>query len=293
LESILIQDGVDEIEVVISDNASDDNTAEMVESYVQRFPGIIKYHRNAENNQDANFERALSLGNGRFLKLHNDTAVLRPNALRKIIEAIKRADKNGLLPFFMNGNGSRDFSEGVADDLDEFAAITKYWNTWIGAFGVWRKDFEYVRGLMNDKAHTKLSQTWALFSFIAKGNSVLVNNDVFFDIIPIENKGGYNIAEVFGFNYNVLLSKFHKQGMLSARIYNKARLEMLDFVNRYYFDVKNEFAFDKSGYFKWMSTFYKLDLRFYYAWIRMQYKCFRRWWKGLRDRKNAKDEVER
>jgi glycosyltransferase involved in cell wall biosynthesis len=42
LESILIQDGIDEIEVVISDNASDDNTAEMVESYVQRFPGIIK-----------------------------------------------------------------------------------------------------------------------------------------------------------------------------------------------------------------------------------------------------------
>ena len=263
LESILSQDGADEIEVVVSDNASNDDTYEVMRRFVDRYPEKVQYNRNSTNIVDGNFEKVLSLGRGRFLKLHNDTAVLRPGALSKILDVIKRADKNGLLPFFMNGNGARDFSEGVADDLDEFAAITKYWNTWICAFGVWRKDFEYVRGLMNEKAHTKLSQTWVLFSLISKGNPVLVNNDALFEIMPVEKKGGYNIAEVFGKNYIDILQCFFTDDHLSSGVLKIVKRDVLKFVNRFYFDIKGEYGFQKTGYFKWMLPWYRHEFYFY------------------------------
>lgn len=276
LESILAQDGLAEIEVIISDNASDDNTAEIVESFVQRFPSIVKYYRNVENIQDANFERVMSLGIGRFLKLHNDTAVLRPGALSKILDVIKRADKNGLLPFFMNGNGSRDFLEGVADDLDEFVAITKYWNTWIGAFGVWRKDFGSVRGLMKEKSYTKLTQSWVLLSLIAKGKPVLINNEVFFDIIPVAKKGGYNIAEVFGRNYNEILQYYYEAEHLSLNILEIARRDILKFVNKFYFDINREYAFQKTGYYKWVLPYYRYQFYFYRELIKIHANILRR-----------------
>jgi glycosyltransferase involved in cell wall biosynthesis len=50
LESIVHQEGfnINDIEIVISDNASQDGTTKLVESFKQKYPNI-QYFRNAEN----------------------------------------------------------------------------------------------------------------------------------------------------------------------------------------------------------------------------------------------------
>ena len=50
LESIIHQEGfnTEDIEIVISDNASQDNTTQLVETYKAKYPNI-KYFRNVEN----------------------------------------------------------------------------------------------------------------------------------------------------------------------------------------------------------------------------------------------------
>lgn len=58
-----------DVEIVISDNASIDDTSDVCNYYLDLFPFKFKYNRNEINIFDSNFENFLSLGNGEYLKL--------------------------------------------------------------------------------------------------------------------------------------------------------------------------------------------------------------------------------
>ena len=65
-----------DIEVTVSDNVSTDATPEVAAEFVERFPGKIIYFRHSQAvDSHFNFKKALELGTGRWLKLHNDKAV--------------------------------------------------------------------------------------------------------------------------------------------------------------------------------------------------------------------------
>ena len=69
LQSIVAQDLFkerDDIEIVVCDNASDDNTEAVTQEFVDHFKGKIRYHRNSVDIADANFEKALRHGQGDF-----------------------------------------------------------------------------------------------------------------------------------------------------------------------------------------------------------------------------------
>ena len=54
------------IHVAVSDNASSDNTEEVVQAYKDRFPNF-DYHRNEKNlGADANYLRAASMARGEY-----------------------------------------------------------------------------------------------------------------------------------------------------------------------------------------------------------------------------------
>ena len=108
LESITRQaafaDG-NEIEVIISDNASADNTGEVVAGFAAAFPGKIRYHRHPETIlPDLNFEAALKLGNGHFLKLHNDNLTVRDGSLAEIVKVVRATVAERPVITFTNGN---------------------------------------------------------------------------------------------------------------------------------------------------------------------------------------------
>ena len=63
-----------DVEIIISDNCSDDDTKEISLAYEKLYGDKIRYHRNKSNIVELNFEKALSYGQGSFLKLNNDTA---------------------------------------------------------------------------------------------------------------------------------------------------------------------------------------------------------------------------
>ena len=257
-----------DVEIVISDNCSPDDTGLVAQKYVSQYPDRIRYSRNETNIVDANFEKVLSLGRGEFLKLHNDTAVLHDaSSLGKMIKVVRKAKKERALPFFLNGY-CKAKDDIVVDSLDRFIAETRYYCTWIGAFGLWRRDFLAMSDTMRRTYKTKLFQAWVLLDYIAQGNSMLICNEQLFDVATVSKKGGYNIAEIFGHNYNVLLKTHYDQGNLSGKVYRKAKRDMVSFVNGYYFDKGGNYNFDKSGYFKWMLPFYKWNFYFYRKWLR-------------------------
>lgn len=84
-DSILAQQGHGcEVEVVVSDNASTDNTAEVVERYRTRFEHFV-YDRSVKNmGADRNYLRIVELATGDWCWLMGSDDVLEPGAFAKV-----------------------------------------------------------------------------------------------------------------------------------------------------------------------------------------------------------------
>lgn len=87
------------ISVYISDNASTDNTKEIVQKWQTIYPNL-NYHRNTENlGMDGNFEVALSLPSTDYIWLFGDTYRLPTNAIENALDLITGAVKYDALIF--------------------------------------------------------------------------------------------------------------------------------------------------------------------------------------------------
>jgi glycosyltransferase involved in cell wall biosynthesis len=74
-----------QVEIVVSDNASTDSTAELVKNYQAKYTNI-HYSRNATNlGFDRNVSAVLSLGRGKFRWLMSDDEMIKPNSLKFIL----------------------------------------------------------------------------------------------------------------------------------------------------------------------------------------------------------------
>ena len=87
LESIVCQQG-DYYEIVVSDNASPDNTQEIMQKYIT--DRRIHYYRNGENlGGRENIFKATKLAQGEYVFWLSDDDYLLPNSLSKVFEVIK------------------------------------------------------------------------------------------------------------------------------------------------------------------------------------------------------------
>lgn len=77
------------VEVVISDNASTDDTENLVKKYQEKFPNIL-YHKNIENiGIDRNILTVTEKANGNYVWLLGDDDALFPDAIAHILKKIK------------------------------------------------------------------------------------------------------------------------------------------------------------------------------------------------------------
>ncbi len=102
LDSIISQIDTDELrpktEIVISDNASTDNTTEVVEGYKQKYPNItIVYFRNEKNiGFDRSFAKLIDTSRGEYCFSIGDDDAFFEGVIPKIIDRIA----NGNTPFY-------------------------------------------------------------------------------------------------------------------------------------------------------------------------------------------------
>jgi abequosyltransferase len=90
LDSILlsIKGFENEVEIIISDNASSDNTQDVVAIYKEKSPFIL-YNLNNENKIDENFWIAATLAKGKFIWLLGDNRNLFEDSIRRILKEIE------------------------------------------------------------------------------------------------------------------------------------------------------------------------------------------------------------
>ncbi|NNM67404.1 MAG: glycosyltransferase family 2 protein [Spirochaetales bacterium] len=231
LES-LVQDpafnGNEALEVVISDNASTDDTAQVAKKYAEAFPGRIRYHRNPENIHDRNFFVALSLGTGEFLKLHNDTLVFLEGALAKLLRELELARKEGWTPFLLNGAWNRKGERAVCRSKQEFLEAVSFYTTWIGGLFIKRNDLELLENFSR-RSETKLQQVDVLFRLFSERQvTMVVLNKQFVNVQHPSTRGGYSLAQVFLKNYEGIL-KEHFDPVRDQKILKKEMHRVLYF----------------------------------------------------------------
>lgn len=218
-----------EVEIVISDNCSEDNTKQVCEKFIAICGDKIHYYRNSENIIDANFERVLSYGKGVFLKLNNDTLVHQENTLEIFLETINQNIEDKEIIFFSNGV-IKKITKCYCENLDSFVKTVSYYSTWIGGFGIWKEDFDSIDGFSR-KANLQLVQTDVLFRLISLNRSVLIDNTKICNSVYPKTKSGYNFYQVFVMNYLGLFEEYRIKNQISrVTLFNEKTKLMIYYV---------------------------------------------------------------
>ncbi|NCD70746.1 glycosyltransferase [Mucilaginibacter sp. R11] len=197
----------DEIEIVVSDNCSSDNTTDVMCSYLEKYPNKIKYNRNKENIISYNFEKVLSLGSGAILKLNNDTLPLKKGSLGTMLTITKYCVENNLIPFFLNERLPGAENRKILDNKVSFISAISFWCTWVGAFSISKKAFDNLTSF-SKAAALNLTQVDVQMQLLNKGHRYLLVNDHLSLSVAPPQKGGYDLTEIFITNYFSLLDEY-------------------------------------------------------------------------------------
>jgi glycosyltransferase involved in cell wall biosynthesis len=217
LENITSDPAFDErVEIVISDNASTDDTKDVVGYFIKSYSNIY-YYKNLENIRDQNFILALSRGRGKYLRLFNDTLRLKHGVLQTMLDIIIKTPETESI-FFMQNIHFNGNIERVCEikGTNELLSEVSYYITWIANFGCWNSEISKINN-PNNYAPLQLTQVdWFLQITETSFTVKIYFGDYFNSILP-KHKGGYNIFEVFVNNYLRIL-RTHKISLFQYEI---------------------------------------------------------------------------
>lgn len=210
----------DWVEIVISDNASTDDTPQVIIEFSKRTGKAICYKRNASNvGIDGNIHAVSRLATGRYLLLMSDDDLLLPGALTRLRELVQTMPD--LLFCFVNGGsfkGTYDpeaklptlvpLSQSiVTHDPNELLTTIGVWSTFISSFFVDRQAWQDVPA-PESFIGTDIYLTHILFRLLLaeRGRTCIVTSE---QLIAARGEyfGSFRIFHAFGYSLMRLLTK--------------------------------------------------------------------------------------
>lgn len=261
-----------DVEVVVSDNASSDETCILCRTFQTDYPQTFRFLRQkATMPPSEHHVVAMEQARGEFVKLCNDTLLFRPGALKSMVDEVRRAKETRDLLWF--SNDIKGVTQGFCRSVPELLHKISYFSTWIMPFGVWREDLPRVRDVFAGDT-TLLPQTIFLLSEMSKSRPMRIIGGHWCDVQDVPKKGGYNVAEIFGRNYFNILKPYIRDGALTTNDLAYEKRRILRHINYQYFDWRRRFAFKRTGYLKFMFPIYGTCPYFYCAMaFRLALRC--------------------
>ncbi len=90
LDSIIPQ-ATEEVEIVIVDGASTDNTEQIVRDYQRKFTRLRYFRQETNQGVDRDFSRAVELSGGEYCWLMSDDDLLKPGAVAVLLKALRKS----------------------------------------------------------------------------------------------------------------------------------------------------------------------------------------------------------
>lgn len=201
------------VEIVISDNASEDDTCAMVKEYADKY-GNVFYHQNIENILDKNFPIVLSKGHGLLRRLCNDTLIFHPGSLASICKVIEQNIEKR--PYICWANGIIKSRRSLfVTDFKGYVRDISFWMTWSACFSLWENECTDIH---NDTSGCELClwQVKKSLEIANKKNVVLISNQVLTVTQTVEKKNiSYGLFRVFYENYFILLEPYFINKLLT------------------------------------------------------------------------------
>ncbi|MEO6524907.1 MAG: glycosyltransferase [Mucilaginibacter sp.] len=267
---------ISDYEVVIYDS-SDYGGSEY--DILREFPYANLVYKTGPNNGFLNIMNALKIGNGNFLKLHNDYCEFCEDGLQQMVDLVKNSVKTQPVLFFPNGNVKINKIEGF-DSFNGFMYSISFYSSWSSALGIWKTDFERIKNIDVEPMFPHASLLFAL----SDKPSYLVNNNVLVKYQEVNTKGGYNLFETFAVIYLGMIKGCLQKKQITLSTFQHIKSDLLiNFLSLWYCKTKilaNQYTFTLSGikssikiYYSNMSYFSMVLLAYGYA-LKMLIKTF-------------------
>lgn len=205
----------EQIEIIVSDNCSPDNTPKIVEKYIcQGLP--INYVRNNENlGMDGNFVQCFRMAKAKYVWVLGDDDYIMDDKLSALLDLLSDEKDYGLIHFKILNNRpfngkSKDKSTFVFDNSKYFLREVSYWVTYISSNIVATKyvseiDFEKYMG-----TYFTIVPLYLTAAYKSEFN-LMINERFFLDGVDVNRSGGYNFFKVFVEKYLRIRKEYYKK----------------------------------------------------------------------------------
>jgi len=242
VQSIVESDGFCEkdVEIVISDNCSPDNTSEVIKKWTNKYKNIHYFKRNKPTEfSDRNFIEVLSLGSGEYLKLNNDIVGFKQGTLKFILDKIKENLDTKTPMFFISlihnqisknisklFNLSDPLKEFYFDDINDFIDTVSTASTWIANFSCWRQHFEEIENKDRFMYNQFMQVDWTLAILnLHKKAKVYIKN--FYNPFKIKKEGSVDAFKVHGKKFLQIYEHYLNKGIISKKSYENEKRKVL------------------------------------------------------------------
>lgn len=195
-----------EVELIVSDNCSPDNTFDVVASMKELGLPIV-YNRNEENiGADRNFLKCMHLARGKYVYLLGDDDFLEDNAIKRLLDVL-RGKNYGLV--YIDTRHELDGSVKEYQDRSEFIKKVSYFYTFMS--GCIFRSAAINRVEREDRyiATCLLQMPFYLQSTLMFDTNAVITFPVIKQVgADASNNGGYNYFEVFVKNYLTILGEY-------------------------------------------------------------------------------------
>ena len=206
----------EDVEIVISDNCSTDNTKLVCAEFSKKFKNV-RYFRNETNNTDQNFWNVLNLASGDYVKLQNDYCGFTEEGLGILKEALRKNYKKQIFFTSEGITAYKNIKEVECHDLNDFIKYISCAVTFISYFGCWKENLKYIKDPFRYVEKKLMQMDWA-YTIVSNVNGCVINNQKIFDLSYSPSaRGGYNWFEVHVKNYYEIMKDFIRDGKVSVR----------------------------------------------------------------------------
>lgn len=177
-------------DICITDNSETDETQNLIQNKYKTVENL--YYKKVQCQGFMNSIEALKLGDGLFLKLHNDYSMFNAGSLQALIDSVREFSKEKPVVFYsLRGKKCRE----TFNNFDSFMKAANYLTTWSTSFSIWKEDFDLLIG-QGVICNYMYPHTSLLFAENYK-KSFVIDDALYFENLMPKKKGGYNLIDNF------------------------------------------------------------------------------------------------
>ena len=233
--------GDGKVQIVISDNASSDDTQTVGSEFAGKFADQIKYWRYEKGiDPHFNFQHALEMGEGEFIKLQTDYIFYEPSELDKLVGFLENAKAGTGIFFFGNVSESEGREIESADDL---LKEISFGITSINTLCL-RKSLYYTLEDPFREWQTSFPQVDILLRLMAQGGKAWIFPKI--ETVRLSVLNNRNHTMIFA-NYLDMLEKWVNAGKIDRSVFKQEKKQLLfNYLIPYHFDFFHQYNVSQS-----------------------------------------------